>query len=248
MLPDGFGDYIAYADESGDPSLAHVDVNFPVFALAFCIFPIDSYVEKVVPAVQRLKFDFFGHDQVILHANDIRKKNGPFRILGDDSLNDLFMNRVSSIIQEIDIAIIGSVVRKDVLAEQSGKDADPYEVAMRSCLMRLRQFLGDSEQRKTTRIIAESRGRKEDEMAYEAFVQAEVEASRGSSGSARLDLIFADKKVSSAGLQIADLCARPLAMPIVQPNQPGRAFDVVRSRIARHPVSGAAGWGVEVLP
>ena len=93
MLPDGFSDYIAYADESGDPSLKHIDDNFPVFTLALCIFPIDSYVEEVVPAVQRLKFDFFGHDQVILHANEIRRKSGPFRILRDDSLNDLFMSR-----------------------------------------------------------------------------------------------------------------------------------------------------------
>ena len=93
MLPNGFSDYIAYADESGDPSLKHIDDNFPVFSLAFCIFPIESYVEEVVPAVQRLKFDFFGHDQVILHANEIRRRSGPFRILRDDSLNDLFMSR-----------------------------------------------------------------------------------------------------------------------------------------------------------
>lgn len=248
MLPGGFGDYIVYADESGDPSLKYIDDKFPVFTLVFCLFSVDSYVEEVVPAVQRLKFDFFGHDQVILHENEIRRGSGAFRILRDDSLNGLFMSRVSSIIQKIDVAIIGAVVRKDALAERSVEVADPYEVAMRSCLARLREFLGDDEQRKTTHIIAESRGRKEDSMAREVFIQAEAAANRGSNGSTRLDLIFADKKVSSAGLQIADLCARPLAMQVVKPDQPGRAFEVVRSKIARHPVSGATGWGVEVLP
>ena len=33
-----YSDYIVYVDEAGDHSLDHIDSNFPVFVLAFCIF------------------------------------------------------------------------------------------------------------------------------------------------------------------------------------------------------------------
>ena len=33
-----FSDYIVYVDESGDHSLESIDINYPVFVLAFCIF------------------------------------------------------------------------------------------------------------------------------------------------------------------------------------------------------------------
>jgi hypothetical protein len=60
-----FSDYIVYVDESGDHSLQSVDPNFPVFSLVFCIFKKSDFVETVVPVVQRLKFDFWGHDAVV---------------------------------------------------------------------------------------------------------------------------------------------------------------------------------------
>ena len=33
------------------------------------------YSEKVVPALQKFKFNHFGHDHVVLHENEIRKEN-----------------------------------------------------------------------------------------------------------------------------------------------------------------------------
>ena len=75
-----FSDFVIYADESGDHSLTSINPNFPVFCLTFCIFPVHTYVTEVVPAVQQLKFDFFGHDQIVLHENEIRRANRRVRI------------------------------------------------------------------------------------------------------------------------------------------------------------------------
>ena len=76
-----FSDYIIYADESGDHSLTKIDPVYPVFVLCLCVFRKRDYVRHTVPAVQRLKFKWFGHDTVVLHENDIRKQRGPFVIL-----------------------------------------------------------------------------------------------------------------------------------------------------------------------
>ena len=76
-MPD-FSDYIVYVDESGDPILTGVYVELPMFALAFCIFEISRYHGTDVPAMHRLKFDYWGHDCAILHERDIRKRRHDF--------------------------------------------------------------------------------------------------------------------------------------------------------------------------
>jgi hypothetical protein len=51
-----------YADESGDHGLRNIDPSYPVFVLAFVILCRDVYVDRVGPALHRLKFRYWGHD------------------------------------------------------------------------------------------------------------------------------------------------------------------------------------------
>ena len=67
-----FSDYIVYADESGDHSLVSINPEHPVFVLAFCLVHKSTYVEQIVPAFLRLKFEFWGHDSVVLHSHERR--------------------------------------------------------------------------------------------------------------------------------------------------------------------------------
>ena len=75
-----FSDYIVYVDESGDHGLQRIDPNFPVFGLSFCIFKKADYTEQIVPAVQDLKFRYWGHDAIILHEREIRRSIGDFKL------------------------------------------------------------------------------------------------------------------------------------------------------------------------
>jgi len=47
-----------------------------VFVLAFCVVRKSTYIDNIVPAFQRLKFGFWGHDSVVLHSHEIRKEHG----------------------------------------------------------------------------------------------------------------------------------------------------------------------------
>jgi hypothetical protein len=67
-----------YVDESGDHSLASIDPEYPLLVLSFCIFRKDEYVQRVTPALRQLKFATFGHDMVVLHEMDIRRRKGAF--------------------------------------------------------------------------------------------------------------------------------------------------------------------------
>lgn len=61
---------------------------------------------------------------------------------------------------------------------------------------------------------------------------------------ARFELIFADKKSNSSGLQFADLIARPVGLSVLKPTQENRAFDALRPKFYSH----VNGWGLKCLP
>lgn len=69
-----FGDYIVYVDESGDHGLASIDPNYPVFVLACCILRKYEYGRTAIPGLLDFNFRLFGHDQVVLHEPEIRKR------------------------------------------------------------------------------------------------------------------------------------------------------------------------------
>ena len=93
-----FSDYVVYVDESGDHSLTSINPDFPIFVLAFCVFHKRHYSEMIIPAVEKLKFNYFGHDSVVLHENEIRRQKGPFTFLSQRTVRQEFMGQLDGII------------------------------------------------------------------------------------------------------------------------------------------------------
>lgn len=113
-----FSDFIVYVDESGDHGLATINREFPLFVLTFCIFRKDDYLARVVPSLQRLKFQTFGHDMVVLHEREIRKAEGPFTFLIDASRRGAFMTDLNAFVEGAPMAILAVVIRKDALRKR----------------------------------------------------------------------------------------------------------------------------------
>ncbi len=91
-----FGKYIVYVDESGDHGMQSLDETYPVFVLAFCVFHKRYYGERVVPSLEMFKFKHFGHDQIVLHENEIRKEKGVFRIFPTRAHKNRFMDELTA--------------------------------------------------------------------------------------------------------------------------------------------------------
>lgn len=83
---------VVYLDETGDHTLEVVDQDFPVFVLCLLICDTQQYTDQIVPAFFRLKFEYFGHEAVILHSRDIRKAQGAFGFLTDPAKRQVSMN------------------------------------------------------------------------------------------------------------------------------------------------------------
>ena len=62
------------------------------------------------------------------------------------------------------------------------------------------------------------------------------------------EIVFANKTTNSAGLQIADLTARPIGRHELNANQPNRAWETIEPKLRRSPRDQVGGWGLKVFP
>ena len=239
-------DYIVYVDERGDHGLKDIDPTYPLFVLAFCIFQKKSYIECIVPALQRFKFKHFGHDMVVLHEHEIRKAEGQFRILFNKERRDEFQSDLSHIIEAAEFKLAASVVRKDSLKGRIDDGTNLYHVALRLGLERVFHFLAaNGQDSQTAFIVFEARGKNEDK-------DLELEFRRVCDGQNTLNsqlpfnVIIAGKQCNSSGLQLADLVARPIGRKILKPDQPNRAYDILAKKFAAD--SDGIGQGLTIHP
>lgn len=159
-----FSKYIVYVDESGDHSLNSIDEQYPLFVLAFCVFHKRHYSENVVPALQKFKFNHFGHDQIILHEHEIRKEKGSFGIFRNRDQKNRFLDELTDIIDHSNFILISCVIDKRSLRKQADVAANPYHIALGLCLEELYGFLLEKQQHKLkTHVVVECRGKKEDD-------------------------------------------------------------------------------------
>ncbi|HSU14014.1 DUF3800 domain-containing protein [Longimicrobium sp.] len=243
-----FDDYVIFGDESGDHGMESIDPNYPMFVLPLCVFDKQSYACAAIPAVTALKFRHFGHDQVILHETDIRKNRGPFAMLRDPTRRDGFLEDLNERMRTVEFRIIASAIRKEQHRQRYPQPPNPYHVAMGFGLERAYlELRGLGCRDGTTHILFERRGARED-----ADLEAEFRRICGGANATGkklpFELVMCDKRCNSAGLQLADLVARPIGRKILAPGQPNRAYDIIHPKFRRSPDGRVTGWGLKVFP
>lgn len=243
-----YSDYIVYVDESGDHGLQNINPQNPVFVLAFCIFEKQAYADQVVPSIQRLKFEYFGHDAVILHSYEIRNQRNDFRILNDRELRTRFINSVNDVVAAAPMTLIAAAIDKNRHVQRYVQPTDPYAISLTFCIERLQRFLVERGQADhTTHIMVEKRGPAEDQTLELAFRRI-CDGANMAGRMPNLDIRFMDKRHNSSGLQLADLVAYPIARRVVDPNQPNRAYDVLEPKFRRSPGGNINGYGLKIFP
>ena len=185
---------------------------------------------SVLPAAAAFKFAHFGHDTVVLHERDIRHYNPPFALLHDRPTRDVFMDGLNRLFMQMNFDIISAVVDKRRLAEERSDAADLYLVALQLCLEQAHLFLESRGQsNRTTHVVLESRGRREDNEMVRALSQNRSAAEEVAKPTAGFEIVFADKKTNSAGMQIADLTAGPIGRHFVRPKQANKAWALLEA-------------------
>jgi len=237
---------LVFLDEAGDHSLDPVDKDFPVFVLVFMVCDDEEYANVLVPAFTRLKVKYFGHDGVILHSRDIRKGQGDFAFLQVPNERERFYSDLNELMIDANFQLIAIAIRKQSHKARYGKACrNPYDLALEYGMERLKSYLEEVGQKDVT-LIAEARGKNEDDSLRLAFLQLLKHGSYYHDfKSINFDLKFVAKKGNVLGHQIADLCAYPIARRVIDPTKSHRAFEIVRMKFIDRP-----GWrhGFKIFP
>ena len=228
---------LVHADESGSPDLHRVDSHFPVFAVAFCISDSADYAKQIAPAITELKIKHFGHDAVVLHEYDIRRGKTPFAFAADDTRRE-FMEDLADCIAAAPVWFAASLIDKRMVPPQLAPWLDGYGICFEHGMGQIAEVLSNerplSNRDDGIPIVAESRGKREDRRLRDAF-KALDEAGNTLYGSVKFDLVIAEKTLNLPGMQLADLAAHPIARHYLEPDQPNRAWDVIRDKLILGP-------------
>jgi hypothetical protein len=244
--------YFFYLDETGDHGLDFIDKNFPLFLLCGCLIREDN-LRILEEEVQDFKHKYFKTDKVILHSRDIRKCQASFQILFDLELKARFYKDLNSIIEKTTFHIIGAGINKENHVKRYGLGAkDPYALSLSFIIERLIFCLDKLDAEATVEIIIEERGKKEDRLLLSHF-NSTMDKGTYYVSSERLKnkvvkFEYYAKKDNITGLQVADLCAYPLARNILYPEVPYLSFDIIKSKIYCSEKGEYVGWGLKIFP
>lgn len=240
-------DHILFVDESGDHGLASIDRHYPVFVLCSVLVRRDHYLE-LSSRLSSVKMEIWGHDEVVLHEHDVRKPSGIFSILQQQDVRNRLHEGLNAIFTDCTFQLIYSVIKKADYVARYQDPINPYDLSMSFVLERAYLELNSRGRgaQKTT-VVVECRGKVEDAQLRRAFDR--IVAGNNACGRALpFELLMVSKLANSPGLQVADLAARPMGRKVIGPDQPNRAYEVLRNKIRRDVHGRAEGWGVKIAP
>lgn len=212
-------DFIVFADESGDHSLAKIHPDYPVFVLSFCIFRRAEYFETVSRLLQQFKLRWWIHDGVVLHSLRIRRKELPFVFLKTLDTRERFMADLTDTLARCPFILIAAAIDKVRLRERDLQPENPYSLALRFCLTRAHDFLRE-------------RGQEHLSAGKDAGILHRVLRQEG-------ELARAPDR---------GLVSTPIGHRVSNPQRRNRAFDRIQEKFDRGPNGELMGWGLEIFP
>jgi hypothetical protein len=229
--------YLVFVDESGDHQLNKFPKDYPIFVLAFVIISKDEYCDHLLSKFSKLKLKYFPDVSTIFHEREIRKAEKRFKFLTDADNRKSFHVDLATMMTEIDYKVTAIIINKEDKINRSMLTEDLYELAVKYGLGKVGDFLKSQNDFNYTTVTFESRAysidgyRQADKHLYKYFKETAHE-----NFGIEIDI----KSAGGLGLQFADLIARPIGVHILRPEQPNRAWDIIKDKIIKD--------GLVVLP
>ncbi|NUP99899.1 MAG: DUF3800 domain-containing protein [Armatimonadetes bacterium] len=246
-------EFTLFLDETGNTSMPTSPESVQageLFLLCGCLLRT-RHLPVLTEALAAVKRRYLGPDgeRVILVNRRIRKRQGDFAVLSDPEVREPFLEALSELVRTTPVVVFGAAVDKARHWERYGRRAVlPYDLALRFILERV-VMRADT---RPVRVVAESRGRREDAGLAAEYERLLRDGTGFLSGQRLRDcfrgaLEFAAKPDNVAGLQLADLVAYPLLQRLQYPDSRSLAFEVVWSKLHASP-RGVWGAGLKVFP
>lgn len=216
-----------YIDESGDHAYKHLDNPYQRYlGVTGVLARKNRYDSQAQPALEKLKQDNFRYDSddpPILTRSLIRSRKRWFYVLQDDDLNDKWeaslLTYIGSLVPFTQVFTV-VIDKKRHLELYPNQTFDAYTYSLAVLLNRVRGYL--KVQSGQADVLAESRGKVEDEAIKSAYRELRATGSTYGDGLYYREcypednLMVRKKSENVAGLQIADLLAYPQKILTIQ--------------------------------
>jgi len=250
--------YVVYIDECGNHAL-----NAKEAFSAFCLSAI-IVNERDLPALEEAWGDWkaalLGSKTKLVHEPDIRGKTKSFFCDGDPDRQKAAIESVDDCIRGLPFTGFVCVLERQRFLARFGKDSVDTSLPRHTYLLtvnllaeRIALAIDTQMGGGKARWIVESRGPKEDAAFQYEFARLFLD------GTAYLSphffrsvlqpgLVFLGKSENSAGLQLADLQARPAAEKVMRPESTPPRWDVFRGKLCRGSETEHSILGLKILP
>jgi hypothetical protein len=244
-----------FLDECGAHQLASVD-TFPVFCLAATVVRERDY-PGVDLQFRAWKARSLASEDFVVHEPDIRNKLGPWRNERDGEL----LEGLRQLLASLEYVVVASVLRRQAYIDQWGEAAPddslphhPYLMSLDFLFERIVMVLERAFHGGKAKVVAESRGPKEDALLQYEFARLQLEGTAYISAAwfrqqLHPGIHFEGKGGGYAtGLQLADLAARPIAEKVASPATRPDRWEEIRGKLAQGVETKNSVLGLKILP
>jgi hypothetical protein len=238
--------HLLFIDESGTHDMRNVDPRSPVFVLLGLLVGERYYARTLVSRVKRLKRKHGLAGEAVLHSRHIRRWEGEFQFLADPERRATFYNDLNELFQTSRFRLYAIVIDKRRLQERFLVPGNPYDISLSQLLSLVCGPPGvpGPWRPNVSRIIAESRGKREDkelQAVYQhyrrtglhSFGAPEVQSRQPRTVvrlfPSRVDFVRKSRVV--AGLELADLAAYPIGRAEINQSWDNPAYLVVADKL-----------------
>ncbi|WP_210367945.1 DUF3800 domain-containing protein [Bacillus sp. REN3] len=243
-------EFLVFIDETGDHSLQHIDMEYPIFGLGALFCKYDHYVRHINPIFDDLKYKYFNKRHVLLHSTDIRRRRKDFNILLHPETRENFFNDLNTAIQEAPFFFVTSFVDKLKHSEQYVDPDNPYDLTLSFIMERSFFLIKKRYPNAKCRFIAESRDHAENSKLLKTFEYLKTVGTSFVSA-AELEFIssldFVKKEENETGHQIVDLCLYPLARTYLK-GECHPSVPIFYDKIYKSPSGSPSGYGLKTFP
>jgi hypothetical protein len=244
--------YYMFIDESGEANINKPDPRFDIFVLCSVIFREDYYT-VFDKRVKELKKKFFGNEDVIFHSVEMRKKQNAFKVFQNENVLNNFYTDIGAIFTECNYHIISCVINKGKYKERYPDRNHAYEESLTFLCERAISLIGRKNKEHTIHLCLEKRQNQKDsqlKMYFTNFVKYGTEYySTDEFKMCHPKLHFRGKEENTNGLQLADLCAYPIARKHLTPLSPQPTFEIIKPKLyCNHYTGNYHGLGIKLFP
>jgi hypothetical protein len=222
-----------FIDESGEADITTDDPRYNIFALCGILFREDCYLH-FDNQLKSLKQKFFGSPDIIFHSVKMRKREGPFKIFQNEDILQQFYNDIGLIFKDCEYKIISCVIDKEKYRSKYPAKNLAYEDSLKFLCERAIRHIGVKNKIDTLHVCLEKRAKRKDSILKRTYTNFRAYGTEYISTDAfqmcNPVLFFRGKEQNINGLQLADLCAYPIARKCLTPNSPQPTFEIIKSK------------------